>query len=446
MINEKLAKRIFDEALAASSADETLVMVTGGKSALTRFCNNYIHQNVMQKDYTVTVVTAFGKQVGVASSNLFDRGELERIVDVASTVAKRQKEDPMWEPLSEQLDYRPPENTYDEATIEKDHGEKAEMVRQMISPCKSAQCKTAGALTNGDNLVAVATSHGLFAYHCWTSADLTLTVETEDGASGWSEACANRLSDIDIKLLTARALEKAQLARNPITLEPGKYNVILEPPATATLLRYMSVVGFGGLAFNEGRSFLSGKMGEKVMGDNITIRDDFNAGARKGFPFDFEGFPRKAVTIIDKGVAKGVVHSRRTAAKAQTENTGHALPYPSIYGPIPLNVHLEGGNVSREDQLKSLDNGLLLTRTWYESIVDPKLPSITGMSRDGTYLVENGEIKAAIKNIRFNEDMRDLFCRTESLSKEVETTKGWGAIVTAPAILVKDFNITGQTK
>jgi len=447
MISEQLAKRIFDEALAASSADETLVVLSGGKSALTRFCNNYIHQNVMQKDYSVTVVTAFGKQVGVASSNLFDRGELERIVDVASTVAKRQKEDPLWEPLSEQQIYQPPENAYHQSTIDMPPDAKAELVRQMVDPCKAAGCKAAGALTNGDGLVAVATSHGLFAYHRSTAAELTLTVETDDGASGWSEGCSNDIADIDVRALTARALEKANLARNPIAIDPGAYDAILEPPATATLLRYLSVVGFGGLAFNEGRSFLSERLGEKVMGDNITIRDDYRVGTRKGMPFDFEGFPRRPVVIIENGVAKAVVHSRRTSAKAMpaAENTGHALPYPSTYGPIPLNLHLSPGDVSREDQLKRLKRGLLLTRTWYESIVDPKLPSLTGMSRDGTYLVEDGAITAAVKNIRFNEDLRSVFSRVRSLSTEVETTKDWGAAVTAPPVLVEDFQITGQT-
>ena len=446
MISRERAKKIVKEALSASSADETLVVLSGGKSALTRFCKNHIHQNVLQKDYNVTVVTAFGKRVGVASSNLFDGGELERIVDVASNVARRQKEDPLWEPLAEKVDYVAPEDVYDEETIGKSPSEKADGVSKMIAHCKAAHCQAAGAFSNGDNLLCVATSHGLMAYHSWTSAELTLTVETEGGASGWSEAYSNSIGELDLDLLTANALEKAQLARNPIEIEAGKYDTLLEASATATMLRYMSIVGFGGLAFNEGRSFLSERLGEKVMGENINIRDDYLSGSKKGLPFDFEGFPRKQLLIVDRGVAKSVAHSRRTAAKANAQNTGHALPYPATMGPIPLNIHLEGGSTSKEEQLKGLDKGLLITRTWYESIVDPKLPSLTGMSRDGTYLVENGEIKAAVKNIRFNEDLRDLLCRVQSLSSKRETMASWGLTVTAPSVVVKDFNVSGQTK
>lgn len=446
MISEQLARKIADEAIRASKADETLVLLAGGKSALTRFATNHIHQNVLQKDYFVQVVTAFGKNVGVASSNLFDRGELERIVDVASTVAQRQKEDPLWEPLSGPFRYELPTRVYDEDTMAKAPEAKAEAVRAIIDPCKAAGCTAAGAYTNGDQVVAVANSHGLFAYHAFTSAELTLTVMTPEGSSGWAEGYGNSLEQVDTKALTARALEKAMLARNPVSLEPGKYDVILEPSAAATLLRYLSIVGFGGLAYNEGRSFVSGKLGERLMGENVTIRDDYMAGGVKGLPFDYEGHPRATVTLIERGVAKAVVHSRRTSGAAKTENTGHALPYPSTYGPIPMNLVLEPGTISRDEQISRVKRGLLITRSWYESIVDPKTPSLTGMTRDGTYLIEDGKVVGAVKNLRYNEDLRDLFSRVESLSSETETTSDWGATVTTPALHVRDFNVTGSTK
>lgn len=445
MISEALARRIAEEAFAASTADETLVLLTGGKSALTRFANNGIHQNVLQKDYSVTVLTAFGQRVGMASSNLFDRSELERIVDLASAVALRQKEDPLWTPLSGAQSYETVEDVYDQATIEADPGDKAERVRQLIAPSLEAGYKAFGALTNGDSVVAVATSHGLFSYHCHTSANLTLTVETPSGASGWSEACSNRLDEIDLPTLASRALEKARLAENPVSLAPGRYAAILESPAVSTMLRYMAMAGLGGMSFNEGRSFLSGKIGEQVMGKNVTLRDDYLSGAMRGLPFDFEGVPRQRLTLIEKGVARAVVHSRRTAHGAGVENTGHALPYPSSMGPLPLNLILEGGSTSQAEQLAGLKKGILLTRSWYESLVDPKKPTLTGMSRDGTYLVEDGQIVGAIKNLRYNEDLRDLLCRVENLSREQETSGEWGLSVTAPALHVRDFHVTGST-
>jgi len=445
MISKKLAKTIFDEALSASTADETLVILTGGKSALARFCNNQIDQHILKKNYTVTVVTAFGQKVGVASSNLFDRGELIRIVDVASTVAMRQKEDPLWQPLSASMDYIFPEKVYDENTTAENSAVRSDAVAKITDMVLAAGNKVAGSLTTGDDLMAIGTSHGLFAYHNWTTADFTLTVETPQGSSGWSEGCANALSELNLEALTKRAMLKADLALDPVEIDCGHYDAILEPPAAGTLLRNMAVAGMGGLGFNEGRSFLTGRLGEKVLGDNITIYDDYSKGAMKGLPFDCEGIPRQKLMLVENGVAKAVAHSRRTAAKAEIENTGHALPYPSIYGPLPLNIHLQAGDISKEDIIKNTKSALLITRTWYESITNPKLPEITGMTRDGTYLVENGKITKAVKNLRFNENLSSLFSRAEHLSKEVETINCWGLTITSPTMYVKDFTVTGQT-
>jgi predicted Zn-dependent protease len=405
MISKKLVKTIFDEALATSTADETLVIISGGKSALARFCNNQIDQHILKKNYTVTVVTAFGRKVGVASSNLFERGELMRIVDVASTVAMRQKEDPLWQPLSSAMEYNFPKAVYDDNTTAENPSGRADAVARITDMVLAAGKKVAGSLTTGDDLMAIGTSHGLFAYHNWTTADFTLTVETPEGSSGWSEGCANSLASLNLDELTKRAMLKAELALNPIEIDCGHYDAILEPPATGTLLRNMAVAGMGGLGFNEGRSFLSGKLGEKILGDNITIFDDYSKGSMKGIPFDCEGIPRQKLMLIEKGVAKAVAHSRRTAAKAEVENTGHALPYPSIYGPIPLNIHLQAGKTPKEEIIKKTKKALLVTRTWYESITNPKLPELTGMTRDGTYLIENGKITNAVKNLRFNENL-----------------------------------------
>ena len=445
MISKKLAKTIFDEALAASTADETLVILSGGKSSLARFCNNQMDQHILKKNYTVTVVTAFGKKVGVASSNLFDRGELIRIVDVASTVAKRQKEDPLWQPLSSAMEYSFPEGVFDKATTAENPNQRSEAVAKICDICSKDSKKVAGSLTTGDELLAIGTSHGLFAYHNWTTADFTLTVETPSGSSGWSEGCANSLGALDIEMLTQRALLKAELAQDPIDIDCGHYDAILEPPATGTLLRNMAVAGMGGLGFNEGRSFLSGRLGEQVLGENITMYDDYSKGTMKGLPFDCEGFPRQKLMLIEKGIAKAVAHSRRTSSKAGIENTGHALSYPSIYGPLPLNLHLDGGTTPKEEIIRNAQKALLITRTWYESITNPKLPELTGMTRDGTYLVENGKITKAVKNLRFNENLTSLFNRATALSKEVETINSWGITVTSPTIFVKDFTVTGQT-
>jgi len=446
MISKKLAKTIFDEALAASTADETLVILSGGKSSLARFCNSQMDQHVLKKNYTVTVVTAFGRKVGVASSNLFERGELIRIVDVASTVAKRQKEDPLWQPLSSLIDYSFPENVFDEMTTAENPSGRAEAVAKITQTCVDSGNKVAGSLTTGDELLAIGTSHGLFAYHNWTNADFTLTVETPSGSSGWSEGCANSISALDLDLLTQRAIKKAELAKDPIDIDFGEYDTILEPPAAGTLLRHMAVAGMGGLGFNEDRSFMSNRLGEKILGENITITDDYSKGTMKGLPFDFEGIPRQKLVMFENGVAKAVAHSRRTSAKAEVPNTGHALAYPSIYGPLPLNVHLQAGTTPKDDIIKNAKKALLVTRTWYESITNPKLPELTGMTRDGTYLVENGQITKAVKNLRFNENLSSLFSRVTDISKEVETLNCWGLTITSPTLYVKDFTVTGQTE
>ncbi len=442
MISRETARKITREALEHSSADETMVILSGGKKSLTRFANDEIHQNVMQKDYSIKVIAACGAKVGTASGNWFEEHELKKVVERAVETAGLQREDPNWLPMLGRMEYEESPLAYDEKTISLFPEEKAEMLRKVVSICEADGVSAAGALTNGDNMVCVASSTGLFCYQSWTYASFTMTATTPDDAAGWSEWYGNRILDLDIEKETERAVRKALAARNPVELESGRWRVLLEPSAFSSFVNFMAWLGFGGLAFVEGRSFMSGKLGEKLLGDNVTIVDDFSHEATKGLPFDFEGHPRRRVTIIERGVAVSPVHDRRTAAKAGAESTGHALPYPSAYGPMPLNLRFEPGSTPADSMLEKLDRGLLVTRTFYENVVDPKRPSITGMTRDGTYIVEDGRIVKAVKNLRFNVDIRQLMNSIVEIGDDLTSIDE----TAVPSVIAEGFNVTGSTR
>ncbi|MBI4364094.1 MAG: TldD/PmbA family protein, partial [Candidatus Latescibacteria bacterium] len=288
--------------------------------------------------------------------------------------------------------------------------------------------------------LAIANSRGLFAYHTGTSA--TFRISALDGtASGWAGHESHRAGDIDGEALAERAVEKAVRSREPRRWDPGPYTVVLEPSAVADLLQDMSWISFGALLLQEGRSFLSGKLGRRVMGENITLRDDPHHPLHRGSPFDAEGMPTQPVTIIERGVARSPVYDRRTAAKEGRESTGHGLPVPNTYGPLARHLVLEGGEGSVEDLIGGVERGLLVTRVWYTNVVDPKTVTLTGMTRDGLFAIERGRISHAVRNFRFNQSVVEMLGGVEAMSR-AERSGG----VVCPGLRVRNFHMSSVTE
>jgi len=337
----------------------------------------------------------------------------------------------------------------DSGTEALDADARAREVGKAIARCREAGLEGAGiyevrAGTIGDygeiGPLAMANSRGLFAYHVGTSAEFLISA-LEGTASGWAGYESHRASGVDGSALSARAVEKAVRSRDPKAWEPGRYTVVLEPAAVADLIQDMSWISFGALLVQEGRSFLAGKIGQRVMGENITLRDDPFHPLHQGSPFDAEGMPTIPTTIIDRGVAKGAVYDRQTAAKEGRESTGHGLPVPNTYGPLARHLVLEGGKGGVEDLVRRVDRGLLVTRVWYTNVVDPKSVTLTGMTRDGLFAIEKGNVTHSVRNFRFNQSVVQMLNQVEGMSS-LECSGG----VVCPGLLVRDFHMSSATE
>jgi len=300
--------------------------------------------------------------------------------------------------------------------------------------CEKNELRAAGAFYNSSGSGAMATSQGLFAFHQRSSVDFSMTAQGDD-STGWAGGESHIRSLVDPGSLSQIGVEKALKSREPREIPPGEYTVILEPAAVSVIVFMFS--GFNALAVDEGRSFLAGKMGQKLLGDNITLISDPYHPLHQGRPFDGDGIPTKRVVLVDKGVAANLVYDRLTAKKHGVEPTGHGRGGSNAYGAYPSNIVMEGGEATLEDMIASTDKGILVTRFWYMRVVDPMKVIVTGMTRDGTFWIENGNIAYGIKNFRFNQNVLDMLNNVEMMS---EPTLAGGMVV--PAMKVRGFNFT----
>ncbi len=430
-------------ALADGTAVEVLLAIQ--KEGLTRFGNNVVTQHIETGNAELVIRVQKGMRQGKASCNQFDRPTLERTVRKAVRLASVQRSDPTLLPLPGSQKYRPLSH-YVPGTPAATPDEKIDRIRLAVGLCKKKKTTAAGIFSHGMQAAGLANSNGLFAYNAYSSAGFSVTVMAKD-SSGWADATQPDIKDIDPEQLTAVALEKALAGRNPKSLPPGEYDVILEPAAVAELLLFMAWEGFGALPYLEGRSFVSGKLGQKVLGENVTIVDDVYHPQTLGLNFDYEGMPRKRVVLVDHGAAKAVVHDRKTAKEAGTKSTGHALPLPNTNGPMPLNLMLAGGDSSLDEMIAGTDRGLLITHFHYTNILDPVPLMITGMTRDGVFLVEKGRVKHPVKNFRFTESVVKAFNQVEALGRETAYAHAfWGGGIVCPAAKIRGFNFSSGTK
>jgi len=444
MLGEDRALSLLEKILRLSPGDQTEVTLMGGESYLTRFATNYIHQNVAEKNTNLSVKVIFGKKIGVANTNSLEEEVLKRAVETAAELARVQEENPDFKSLPG------PEpilrvNAFDEATAEFTPAQRAQEVKKIIDQARREGFEASGAFSTSRREIAVANSLGVRAYHRATLAHLTTVVMTGDG-SGFAEAGGHRVADVDAGSIGARAVEKCQTSRGPIEVPPGEYEVILEEPAVADLLGYLVRLVFSALAYQEGRSFLVGRLGQKIVGDNITVWDDGLDPAGLVLPFDFEGVPKRRLSLIEAGVAKNLAYDSFTAGREGKSSTGHAIPGGmGGFGPMPLNVFMAAGESTLEEMIASTGRGILVTRFHYTNPIHPIRAMITGMTRDGTFLIEDGKIKAPVKNFRFTESVLRVFSNVEQISRRRALHGEFGAVV-VPAIKARVFNFTGVTE
>jgi len=440
MRGEKETHAILERVLGLSKADQTEALFRGQDSYLTRFANSYIHQNVSESNAELRVRVAIGKRVGVASTNDLSPIGLAKVVESAQIVARFQPERADFKLLPEPSPITPVDS-FSEATAAFSPEDRARAVGLICQQAKSNSLVASGAFTTSSNELAVANSLGIFAYHPDTYADLN-TVIMSDDSSGYADATAWDVAEIDADRIGAEAVEKALRSRNPVAIETGPYTVILEEYAVADILRYLSYLAFGALAVQEGRSFMAGRLGERIVDPRISITDDGLDPAGLPQPFDYEGVPKQRVEIIANGVANAVVYDSYTAQREGKQSTGHALPSPNAFGPVAANLFMSPGSASKDEMLASTERGLWVTRFHYVNPVHRLKAILTGMTHDGTFLIEKGEITRPVKNLRFTQGMLDALSSVEMIG---DTTKLESA-ARAPALKIRAFTFTGVTK
>jgi predicted Zn-dependent protease len=442
-LSRQQAEQIFDRVLKYSTAEETEVLVSSSSFALTRFANNSIHQNVSEETTTLAVRVVADGRMARASTNKFDEESIRQICEDVLALARLQPPDPELLPMPGPQTYRAVNRFFSE-TAELSPATRAATVASVIKRAEKNRLTAAGIFSSGASAYGLFNSRGLSAFHEETLAEFSVTMLGREG-SGWAKKTSPYWPELEPQELGERAAQKALNSRKPQEIPPGKHTVILEPAAVLDLLGFL-VLDFSGLAVHEQRSCLTGRVGERVFGENISLRDDVFHPSQTGAPFDGEGLPRQRVTILEHGVVKNLVYARQTAHKMGTQPTGHGFPLPNEFGEAPLNIVMEGERSSLEDMVRSTAKGLLVTRFWYIREVDPYQKILTGMTRDGTFWIEDGQVRHGVKNLRFNQSVVEMLCQVEMLGQAQRTAGEESFEMVVPAMKIRDFNFSSLTK
>ncbi len=446
MLGEKRVKELTDGILARSTADQTEVVVMAGDEYLTRFANSTIHQNVAETDTAVRIRVVLGSRVGVASTNNLDDEALARTLENALAIARLQPENPEFKSLPGPQPL-PRVVAFSQTTADCTPEQRARGVGAICTKAREAGVVASGALTTAVLELAVANSLGVFGHFATTRADINTVVMSESSASYVADMALD-LNDMDFEAIGREAVEKCLRSQNPKSLEPGDYTVILEPYAVQDFIQMMSYTGFSAVALQEGRSFMAGKIGQQIVDPRVSIWDDGLNPQGLPVPFDFEGVPKQRVDLIENGVARGVVYDSYRAGKEGKASTGHALPAPNSFGPFPLNAFFGAGDASLEEMIASTERGLYVTRFHYTRPVEPTKVVITGMTRDGTFLIQNGEITYPVKNLRFTQSYLEALNRVDMIGKDLRLLPGMGGLggTLQPALKLDGFTFTGATE
>jgi predicted Zn-dependent protease len=446
LLTKKRCWELFDIALRAARSAGTPdveVILAATSAALTRFANNTIHQNVAERTRHLSVRALLDHRTARATTNRFDETSIRSAVEQSVAIARSQTPDPDLLPLIEPSRTAHVERFRD-STARSTPAARATAVAEAIRVAEAAAQTAAGIYAASQSVEAILNSRGVFSYYHDTLAQFSMTATAKD-SSGWAKQTSAGCDDFDPVALARQASNKATLSAAPRELEPGRYTVILGPAAVLDLVGQM-FGDFSATALKDQRSFLSGRMGKKLFGENITIYDDVYHPAQLGPPFDGEGLPRRRLALVDKGVIRNIAYCRTAAQREGVEPTGHGFPLPNEFGEAPLNIVIEGENSSVEEMIAATSQGILVTRLWYIREVDPYEKIMTGMTRDGTFLVENGEIVCGLKNFRFNEILVEMLGRVEALSPAVRASGEEAFDMVVPAMKVRDFHFTEVTR
>ncbi|MFI5279971.1 MAG: TldD/PmbA family protein [Gemmatimonadales bacterium] len=437
ILTREEAQALTQRVLGMSHADECRVSLLSGLQANTRFADNGISTSGDSNNDALVVRSTFGHRIGNASTNILTDEGLRRVVDMSERIARLSPEDREFVSELGPQQYTDVPAFFDR-TANLDPAGRADAVNVCIEAARRADCTTAGFLTLAAGANAVANSKGLFAYHRATTYAMTETVRTTDGTgSGWAGTAGNDWSRARPGDLAETAARKAQQSQNPVAVEPGRYTVVLEPTAVANLLQLLNFA-MQARAADEGRSFFSkrgggNRIGDKIVDERVTITSNPWDPELLAAPFGPDGLPNKAMTWIENGVVRNLIYDRYWASQKNVEPTG-----------FPAGIRMAGGTGSIDDLVRSTERGILVTRFWYIRPLDPRTILYTGLTRDGTFLIENGRISHPVKNFRFNESPIVMLSNLEAMGRPIRVSASEsgdiGAAVVVPPIKTRDFN------
>lgn len=463
MLGDKRCFEILKSALKhsqSSKPDYIEFLILGWENYVTRVANSQIHQNVAEAEAMLAVDVIHNLRTGSASTNLLSADSIRNTIDVAFASTRHKAQLPGGLKL-EEFPKGVRKGCFSDRTAAFSPQDRARIIKTLIDKANAEGLMTSARFQTGIGEIAIANSLGTMLYTNFTDANLS-AILTGAHDSAYNCMASQDVGELQIEEFADQLIYKCHLQNSPpVDLfrnkKPGEemyMDVILEPAAVGEWLDFMSFTGFNGLSYLEEESFLSGKLGQKVMGDNVTIWDDGNDPAGYLLPFDFEGTPKSKIFLIERGIGRNVAFDGMLATKANARTTGHSLGAGQRHnGAVPLNVFMEGGEHSLDYMIASSEEPTLyVTRFHYTNIADIKNVVLTGMTKDGTFLVEKGEIVAPVANLRYLQGVVDAFNRIEMLSEPVRVhdPEGYGALIPScavvPALRIKNMRFVGSTQ
>jgi predicted Zn-dependent protease len=419
-------------------------MVTERDLALTRFAASRIHQNLAERDATLRVRVRRDARTGVATTNRLETDGFAEAVSRAEAIAARAAPEPDPPPLASGMG-RDSDLGWVEATAAADPGDRAEAARIVIGAGVARGLTVSGAYSVEAQRLTAANTSGLGASHRVTQAKLVTVMLGPAGETGYAQAIATDHRTIDPAAVGEEAAERTARAAAPADVGPGEYPVVLGEYAVAEILEYLAFMAFSGLAIEEGRACV--ELGKPAFGSNVTIWDDGTDPTGIPTAIDFEGVAKRRIALVTDGVAVETAHDTATAHRAGVPLTGHGLPAPNTFGPLCWNLFMAPGEASRDALAAGVGRGLLITRFHYVNIVHPKKGILTGMTRDGTFLIEDGKVAGPVRNLRFTQSIPDAFSRISAIANATRLVGAeyTGIVSRVPALRIDGWNFTGVT-
>ncbi len=428
---------IIENILKQTKGYDCHIILSSSNENLTRFGDNEISQNVSKSNIKASVRIISDKKAFKFTISNFDKESIKNEIKKAKETLKFIKEDENT-PFSTQTKIKiDSKKYYDEETSNISPQKKAKDISNFLKFCKKTSKLAYGTLSTNTNEIIIANSVGLYQKAVLTNSEYEITVNT-NGAYGKAHAYSKKYSDINFEETNNIALKKSELAQNPVDIKPGKYTVILEPLAIDSFFYFFGYLGFNALAYYEKRSFANDNIGKKIFSEKLTIIEDPIDFPQPVLPFDLEGMPRERVILVEKGILKNIVTDKKTSKLTGLKYTGHSLFEPNPYGAVPVAISIEKGTKTFDKIISETDRAILVTEFHYTNPLKYKTLEITGMTRNGTYLIENGKIKRAVKNLRFTQNMVEAMNNIEELSTERTCFQS----LLTPAFKIKDFNFT----